>query len=128
MSDTLSFKAPELGEPLAQAARRLRTTKRAIVKRALEQYLATAQPPPPIEPLGDYPKLPEGYNASATRVYTGLAALGGGPIRSVDIAEHIGLHRGNVDRHLGRLRADGYVARTEGKHYIPRAGSLEATG
>jgi hypothetical protein len=128
MSDTLWFKAPELGEPLAQAARTLRTSKRAIVKRALEQYLSTAQPPPPIESLGDYRGLPEGYHASATRVYTGLAELGGGPVRSVEIAEHIGLHRGNVDRHLGRLRADGYVGRTEGKHYILRASSLEATG
>jgi hypothetical protein len=128
MTETLWFKAPELSEPLARAARTLRTSRSALVRLALEQYLSTVELPAAVESLGDYRELPEGYHAGATRVYAGLAELGGGPVRSVDIAEHIGLHRGNVDRHLGRLRADGYVMRIEGKHYIVLASSLEATG
>lgn len=110
----------DLHRSVTEAAAALATTRSDIVARALNEYLPTITPPPAQSQLGDYPSLPRGYHRSATRIYNAIVDLGGGPISSALIAQHLGLHRGNVDRHLTRLRSDGYVERTPVGHRVLR--------
>jgi len=120
----------DVSESVTRAAEALGVSKRAVVLRALEQYLPTvAFLPDPVE-ASKYPPLPDGYHPKAARVYAALAQMGGGPVTTNELVEKLGIHRGNVDRHLDRLRSDGFVARSEHRHRIivrtPLAGTEEA--
>ncbi len=100
------------------AANILMTTKADVVARALDQYLPTITPANGQAHLGDFPPLPLGYHKSAARLYLALLDAGGGPVKSQALADLIPMHRGNVDRHLTRLRSDGFVRRTPAGHVI----------
>jgi biotin operon repressor len=56
--------------------------------------------------------LPAGYHEPSRRVYSGLHELGGAATCE-EIGDHIGLHPGNVAKHIRRLRDDGFVRRDE---------------
>lgn len=115
---TLEFRRSPIVRQLDEVAARVKVSRRELVERALAVYLPTVTEPEPM-PVGSFPALPVGYHGGALKVYTGLAELGGGPVKSVEIAEFIGIHRGNVDRHLARLRSDGFVRRDgAGRHVI----------
>ncbi len=107
-------------EPIRAGSKALMTTQAEFVRRAVEAYLPTISPIAAQQHLGDFPALPTGYHRSAARLYLALVDAGGGPVKSQALADLIPMHRGNVDRHLTRLRSDGYVRRTAAGHVIVR--------
>jgi DNA-binding transcriptional ArsR family regulator len=102
-----------LAEIAAEEARARDTTLDALI---IEMLVQRFDPPPPS--LAAYPALPPDYPPVTARVYAALAEAGG-TAATPELADRLNRHRGNVDRHLTRLREDGYIRRyRRGVHAI----------
>lgn len=112
------FLGSDVRQDIAEAAERLGTSQAELLRRAVQMYIPTVWATPLQDHLGPFPTLPHGYHRSAARIYRALIDLDGGPVGSQKLADYVQLHRGNVDRHLTRLRSDGYVERTAQGHRI----------
>lgn len=90
--------------------------ERELINAAIRRLLEDPEVKAELEHRSDRAPLPP----AAARVYRELCSMytGLGAIRSQALADTLGIHRGNVDRHLGLMRELGY-ARRDGHGHVP---------
>ncbi|MFV0525055.1 MAG: helix-turn-helix domain-containing protein [Acidimicrobiales bacterium] len=92
----------------------LSTVVRRLTKAGLEAGVDWGPPPGGVS--GDVRRIVKRFGGSAGKI---VAELGSGDaLSSKDLAARVGIHRGNVDRHLARLRDAGVVASGNGLHWL----------
>jgi len=106
----------ELVDQVKELAGRRGVDERELFNAALRKLLEDPEVRAELEQRSDRPPLP----TAAARVYRELCSMytGLGPIRSQALADALGIHRGNVDRHLGLMRDLGYALR-DGHGHVP---------
>jgi hypothetical protein len=106
----------ELVDQVKQLAGRRGVDERELINAALRKLLEDPEVRAELEERAGRAPLPP----AAGRVYRQLCSMysGLGPIRSQALADALGIHRGNVDRHLGLMRELGY-ARRDGHGHVP---------
>jgi hypothetical protein len=105
---------PSVLEQVEALARRRGVSPHDLVNAALAQFVDDPEVRVELETAPQQTPLPP----AAARTYEQLVRMwtGLGPVRSQALAEAMGLHRGNVDRHLATMRELGYARRDRHGH------------